>query len=36
MADPLRLRLPARAPLLHFAQRLNVVAWPLEAMEATR
>ena len=34
MTDPLQLRLPSRAPLLHFAQRLDVVAWTLEAMEA--
>jgi uncharacterized protein YqjF (DUF2071 family) len=36
MADLLRLRLPPRAPLLHFAQRLDVVAWTLEAVETTR
>lgn len=34
MADPLQLSLPPRAPLLHFAQRLDVVAWPLEAVAA--
>jgi uncharacterized protein YqjF (DUF2071 family) len=32
MADQLQLRLPPRAPLLHFAPRLDVVAWPLEAV----
>ena len=36
MADQLRLRPPQRAPLLHFAQRLDVVAWTLEAVKATR
>jgi uncharacterized protein YqjF (DUF2071 family) len=36
MADQLRLRLPQREPLLHFAQRLDVVAWALEAVQATR
>jgi uncharacterized protein len=34
MADPLRLTLPECAPLLHFATRLDVVAWPLEAIDA--
>ena len=34
MANQLRLRLPPRAPLLHFAKRLDVVAWPLEAVNA--
>ena len=34
MTDPLRLRLPPRVPLLHFAQRLDVVAWTLEAVAA--
>jgi hypothetical protein len=34
MADQLQLRLPQRAPLLHFAQRLDVVAWTLEAVDA--
>jgi uncharacterized protein YqjF (DUF2071 family) len=29
MADPLRLALPARRPLLHFAERQDVVAWTL-------
>ena len=33
MADPLQLRLPSRAPLLHFAQQRDVVAWTLEAVE---
>jgi hypothetical protein len=32
MAEPLRLSLPPREPLLHFAQRLDVVAWTLEAV----
>jgi uncharacterized protein YqjF (DUF2071 family) len=32
MADPLRLTLPPCAPLLLFAQRLDVVAWTLEAV----
>jgi uncharacterized protein len=32
MADPLQLTLPPRAPLLHFAQWLDVVAWALEAV----
>jgi uncharacterized protein YqjF (DUF2071 family) len=36
MAEPLRLRLPQRQPLLHFAPRLDVVAWMLEAVEAKR
>jgi uncharacterized protein YqjF (DUF2071 family) len=30
MADAAGLRLSARAPLLHYAQRQDVVAWPLE------
>jgi uncharacterized protein YqjF (DUF2071 family) len=34
MAEPLQLRLPPRAPLLHFARRLDVVAWTLEAVAA--
>ena len=34
MTDPLQLRLPSRVPLLHFAQRLDMVAWTLEAVEA--
>jgi uncharacterized protein YqjF (DUF2071 family) len=34
MAEPLQLRLPQRAPLLHFARRLDVVAWTLEAVAA--
>jgi uncharacterized protein YqjF (DUF2071 family) len=34
MADQLRLRLPRRAPLLHFAQRLDVVSWTLGAINA--
>jgi uncharacterized protein len=34
MADPLQLSLPPRALLLHFAQRLDVVAWTLEAVAA--
>jgi len=34
MAKQLQLRLPPRAPLLHFAKRLDVVAWPLEAVDA--
>jgi uncharacterized protein YqjF (DUF2071 family) len=29
MADAAGLRLPSRAPLLHFAKRQDVVAWPL-------
>ena len=36
MADQLPLRLPPRAPLLHFAPRLAVVAWALEAVAAKR
>ena len=36
MADQLQLRLPPRAPLLHFAPRLAVVAWALEAVAAKR
>jgi hypothetical protein len=36
MADPLQLQLPQAAPLLHFALRLDVVAWTLEAVEAKR
>jgi uncharacterized protein YqjF (DUF2071 family) len=36
MADQLQLVLPQRAPLLHFAPRLDVVAWTLEAVEAKR
>jgi uncharacterized protein YqjF (DUF2071 family) len=36
MADPLQLRLPPHASLLHFARRLAVVAWTLEAVEAQR
>jgi uncharacterized protein YqjF (DUF2071 family) len=35
MAEPLRLTLPQCAPRLHFALRLDVVAWPLEAVPAT-
>lgn len=34
MADQLRLILPQRAPLLHFARRIDVVAWALEAVDA--
>jgi uncharacterized protein YqjF (DUF2071 family) len=34
MANQLQLKLAPRPPLLHFAQRLDVVAWPLEAVEA--
>ncbi len=30
MARPLGLELPATAPLLHFARRLDVLVWPLE------
>jgi uncharacterized protein YqjF (DUF2071 family) len=29
MLEPLGLALPQMAPLLHFADRLDVVAWPL-------
>jgi uncharacterized protein YqjF (DUF2071 family) len=29
MADPLRLALPARTPLLHFAECQDMVAWTL-------
>jgi uncharacterized protein len=36
MADQLQLRLPQRAPLLHFALRLDVVAWTLEGVETKR
>jgi hypothetical protein len=36
MADQLQLVLPQRASLLHFALRLDVVAWTLEAVEAKR
>jgi uncharacterized protein YqjF (DUF2071 family) len=32
MAEQLRLMLPKREPLLHFAKRLDVVAWTLEAV----
>jgi hypothetical protein len=32
MTVPLRFRLPHREPLLHFAPRLDVVAWTLEAV----
>ncbi|MGE3539378.1 MAG: YqjF family protein [Candidatus Tectimicrobiota bacterium] len=35
LAEPLRLRLPADAPLLHFARRLDVVGWMLEAVETS-
>jgi uncharacterized protein len=35
MAEPLRLSLPPGAPLLHFAPRLDVVAWALEARGGT-
>jgi hypothetical protein len=34
MADQLQLRLPPRVSLLHFAPRLDVVAWTLEALDA--
>ena len=34
MADQLQLRLPSGAPLLHFARRLDVVAWTLETVHA--
>ena len=33
MTAPLRFRLPHREPLLHFAPRLDVVAWTLEAVK---
>jgi hypothetical protein len=36
MANQLRLMLPKRAPLFHFAPRLDVVAWTLETVEAKR
>jgi uncharacterized protein YqjF (DUF2071 family) len=36
MADPLRLALPARTSLLHFAQRLDVVAWTLVRVQEGR
>jgi hypothetical protein len=36
MANPLQLKLPPCEPLLHFTARLDVVAWTLEAVEATR
>lgn len=32
MAEAAGLRLPARDPLLHYAQRQDVVAWPLERL----
>jgi hypothetical protein len=36
MTAPLRFRLPHREPLLHFAPRLVVVAWTLEAVKPKR
>lgn len=36
MADQLQLRLPRREPFLHFALRLDVVAWTLEAVDPKR
>jgi uncharacterized protein YqjF (DUF2071 family) len=33
MADAVGIRLPSRAPLLHFSRRLDVVAWPLARVE---
>jgi uncharacterized protein len=36
MTEQLRLVLPQHAPLLHFALRLDVVAWTLEAVDAQR
>jgi uncharacterized protein len=36
MTAPLRFRLPHREPLLHFAPRLDVVAWTLEAVKPKR
>jgi uncharacterized protein YqjF (DUF2071 family) len=36
MATPLRLVLPSDMPVLHFARRLDVVAWTLETVEARR
>lgn len=32
MTEPIGLRLPDTAPLLHFAQRLDVVVWPLQRL----
>jgi len=32
MADASGIRLPAHAPLLHFAKRLDVVAWPMRTV----
>jgi uncharacterized protein YqjF (DUF2071 family) len=33
MADAIGIRLPSRAPVLHFAKRQDVVAWPLARVE---
>jgi hypothetical protein len=30
MLEPLEIELPDRAPLLHFASRVDVVVWPAE------
>jgi hypothetical protein len=35
MADAAGIRLPSEPPLLHFAERLDVVAWTLERVPAT-
>jgi uncharacterized protein YqjF (DUF2071 family) len=34
MADAVGIRLPSRAPMLHFARRQDVVAWPLVRVDA--
>ena len=31
MADAVGIRLPSRAPVLHFSRRQDAVAWPLVA-----
>jgi len=36
MTAPMRFRLPHHEPLLHFAPRLDVVAWTLEAVKPKR
>jgi uncharacterized protein YqjF (DUF2071 family) len=36
MANQVQLMLPQRVPLLHFALRLDVVAWTLEAVDTRR
>ena len=34
MADPAGIRLPGKAPLLHFVKRQDMVAWPLTAAQS--